>query len=59
MVIIEYECEECGEVQDKWLHRLASVNEEKCDKCGAPAEKLQKLLSKPKPRLDWQVPWNG
>lgn len=45
MFIREYQCEECGDVQEKWLKRRDEKNEEPCEKCGAPADSLTPVLS--------------
>lgn len=45
MFIREYECEECGEVQEKWLKSRDEENKEPCEKCGAPASSLIPVLS--------------
>lgn len=40
----EYVCEDCKEVQEK-DHKMNDLNEEPCEKCKAPPEKLKKQLS--------------
>lgn len=51
-MIYSYECQECHKVQDKW-HKLKEKNEEVCEACGAPPEKLKRQLTAVLPHISW------
>ena len=52
MPLYEYACTVCKHIQEK-THKIAEVNTEPCDKCGAEAEKLKKNLSPIRPHGSW------
>ncbi len=43
-MIYLYQCEDCKTEQEK-NHRLTEDNKEPCDRCGAPADKLKRLVN--------------
>jgi putative FmdB family regulatory protein len=57
-MIYEYECTKCKKIQEKW-HKMNETNNEPCEKCGAEAKYLKKLLSPQKVKHGswsrWQV----
>jgi len=53
----DYECQECKEIQEK-DHRMNEKNKEKCVACGAPPEKLKKLISAMRTKHGSWSRWN-
>lgn len=55
MRIVEFECQKCGTVQEKWLKRLDSENTERCEHCNSPPEDLRRCMYHPKHKqhLSW------
>ena len=54
-MIYDYRCEECGHEQEK-QHKLAEENEEPCEACKAPPEKLKKIITKAvQPHVSWST----
>lgn len=43
-MIYNYECQNCKKEQEK-IHKLAETNQEPCEACNAPPEKLKRLIS--------------
>lgn len=56
-IIYEYECKICGDVQEKW-HERCENNTECCEKCGASADNLKKVLSPQKVKHSSWSTWN-
>ena len=43
-MIYEYECKKCKEIQEKNV-KMSEENKEPCEKCGAPASELKRIMS--------------
>jgi len=55
----EYKCKKCGCEQVKNVKLADKVTKEPCEKCGAKAKFLKRILSAHPKHGSWQPKWQG
>jgi len=55
----EYECKKCGHEQTKNVKLVDKTTKEPCDKCGATAKNLKRILSAHPKHGSWAPNWQG